>query len=66
MSKDAFPEHSFIATCLRVGLTIDDLKVLTYVDALKIVSSFLPDKVEENTSENTREANQQDIDRLLM
>jgi hypothetical protein len=51
---------------LRVGLTIDNLKSLTYVDALKIVVSFLPDKVEENTVENTKKATQQDIDRLLM
>lgn len=59
-SEEAFPEHSFIAICLRIGLTINDLKSLTYVDVMKILVSFLPDK-----KESVKEATQQDIDMFL-
>ena len=31
-----FPEHDFFATALKIGITIEDLKELTYVDILKI------------------------------
>lgn len=60
--KELFPEHCFIATCLRVGLTINDLKILTYVDVMKIIISFLP---KEDTKNNIRKATQQDIDKFL-
>lgn len=36
-----FPEHDFFATALKIGITIEDLKELTYVDILKIFISFL-------------------------
>lgn len=57
-----FPEHFFILACLRVGLTLEDLKFLTYVDVMKIFLSI------ENKKENpkVRKATQSDIDRLLI
>lgn len=57
-----FPEHHFLLTCFRLGLTIQDLKFLTYVDIMKIFLSI------ETKKEDTgvREATQADIDRLLM
>lgn len=49
-----------MASCLRVGLTINDLKILNYVDVMKILLSFLPKQIDK-----TRNATQQDIDRFL-
>lgn len=61
--KSIFPEHEFLAACLRIGLRIKDLKILTYVDVLKIFISFFDnDKEEENT---TRMATQEDIQNLV-
>jgi len=57
--EEIFPEHSFIATCLRVGMCISDLKLLTYVDVMKILLSFIPSK------NNQKYATQRDIDKLL-
>ena len=58
--EEPFPEHSFVATCLRVGLTISDLKMLTYVDVTKILLSFITIQ-----KSNERKATQKDIDELL-
>lgn len=57
-----FPEHYFLLACLRLGLSIQDLKILTYVDVMKIFLSI------ETKKENTgiRKATQADIDKLLM
>lgn len=59
--KVLFPEHHFLLACFRLGLTIQDLKFLTYVDIMKIFLSI------ETKKEDTgvREATQADIDRLL-
>lgn len=56
-----FPEHHFLLASLRLGLTIQDLKILSYVDIVKIFLS-IETKKEEN---KTRTATQADIDRLL-
>ena len=56
-----FPEHHFLLACLRMGLTIQDLKFLNYVDILKIFLS-IERKKEESKIKN---ASQADIDRLL-
>ena len=48
-TKEPFPEHEFIASCLRVGLSLNDLKELTYIDCMKILLSFLG---EENKEKN--------------
>lgn len=60
--KILFPEHDFISTCLRLGLTLGDLKLLTYIDVIKIMLSFLRRNKEKP---DTRQATQQDINRFL-
>lgn len=58
-----FPEHEFLAACLRMGLKIEDLKILSYIDVYKIfISFFNSDKEEEN---GTRIATQEDIQNLV-
>ena len=59
-----FPEHSFLLACLRLGLTIQDLKQLTYVDVMKIFLSIEKPK-NGKKKEIGRPATQADIDRLL-
>ena len=54
-----FPEHEFLASCLRVGLHISDLKELTYIDVMKILLTFIDSKP------RRKEATQKDIDMLL-
>jgi len=58
-SKEIFPEHQFISSCLRIGLTISDLRELTYVDVMKILFTFIDSNVIQ------KEATQSDIDKLL-
>lgn len=58
-TKEPFPEHEFIASCLRVGLSLNDLKELTYIDCMKILLSFLGEENKEKI------ATQKDIDKLL-
>lgn len=60
--KTLFPEHEFIGTCLKIGLTIEDLKILTYVDVMKILVSMLPNQEEQS---DDRKATQQDISNFL-
>lgn len=57
-----FPEHHFLLACLRLGLTIQDLRFLTYVDVMKIFLSIETKKKDVGA----RKATQADIDRLLM
>lgn len=57
-----FPEHHFLLACLRLGLTIQDLRFLTYADVMKI---FLSIETKEKDT-GVRKATQADIDRLLM
>ena len=57
-----FPEHHFLLACLRLGLTIQDLRFLTYVDVMKIFLSIETKKKDTGA----RKATQSDIDRLLM
>lgn len=56
---EVFPEHEFLASCLRVGLHISDLKELTYIDVMKILLTFIDSKPKGN------KATQSDIDMLL-
>ena len=58
---EEYPEQEFIASCLRVGLTTKDLKELTYIEAMKVLYSFL-----EKKGISQRKATQADIDKLLM
>ena len=58
--EEKFPEHSFVASCLRSGLQLSDLEKITYIDVMKILLSFIDDNDLEQ-----RCATQSDIDRLL-
>lgn len=62
--KSLFPEHEFLVACLRMGLKIEDLKVLTYVDVLKMFISFCS-KDERSTKDGAREATQKEIQNLV-
>ena len=62
--ESLFPEHEFLVSCLRMGLKIDDLKILTYVDVLKIFISFF-DKDENAEQNGTRKATKEDITNLV-
>ena len=58
---EEYPEQEFIASCLRIGLTIRDLEKITYIEAMKVLYSFLEkDKKEE------LKATQDGINKLLM
>lgn len=59
--KEEYPEQEFLASCLRVGITIKDLEELTYIEAIKVLYSFL-----EKNENKERKATQYDIDKLLM
>ncbi len=58
--EEVFPEHEFLSSCLRIGLTISDLKELTYVDVMKILFTFIG-----NDKIGQKLATQSDIDKLL-
>lgn len=58
---EEYPEQEFIASCLRVGLTIDDLKEVTYIEAMKILYST----IEKKKNKKVRKATQADWDRLM-
>ena len=57
--NEALEEHYFIASCLKMGLRIEDLKQLDYKDVAKLMLCFV-DK-QEKTS---RKATQADWDKL--
>ena len=55
-----------MSSCLRIGLTLNDLKKLTYVEVMKTMISYLDFKKDEKKKKsNVREATQADIDRFL-
>lgn len=56
----ALEEHLFIATSLKIGLTIQDLKELEYKDVVKIMLCF----VQENKTKSVNTATQKDWDKL--
>lgn len=60
-----FPEHHFLLACFRLGLTIQDLRFLTYVDIMKIFLSIESREGAKGSTSAVREATQADIDRLL-
>lgn len=61
--KILFPEHDFLITCLQLKLTMQDLKILSYIDVLKIFILTIKEE-KSNTQKDYREATQSDIDRL--
>lgn len=63
--RSIFPEHEFLITCLQLKLTIQDLKILSYIDVMKM-SILTLNTVKKDNCDETREATQSDIDKLLM
>ena len=63
--EELFPEHHFLLACFRLGLTIQDLRFLTYVDIMKIFLSIESREGVKGSTSAVREATQADIDRLL-
>lgn len=61
-SESDYPEYEFVASCLKIGLTINNLKELNYIEVMKILYSFIENKKVNN---NERNATQADIDRFL-
>lgn len=62
-SEDSiFPEHDFYLACIRLGLRIEDLRYLSYLDVLKI---FICLNKQKPKNKKERKATQADIDRLL-
>lgn len=59
--KSVFPEHEFIASCLRIGLNITELKQMTYVEAMKVLLAY----INYGETNDTKKATQQDIDKLF-
>ena len=60
--EEKFSEHAFISLWLKMNISISELKLITYVDFLKILVSFLPETVEKN---GTRMATQEEIAKLV-
>ena len=61
-----FPNLLFLSSCLRIGLTLNDLKKLTYVEVMKTMISYLDLKKDDKKKKsNVREATQADIDKFL-
>lgn len=61
--KSIFPEHEFLKICMNCGLHIEDLKLLTYIDVVKI---FLVSCAETKQVPKFKEATQADWDRLAL
>ena len=57
--NEALEEHQFIATCLKMGLRIEDLKQFQYKDVAKLMLCFI-DKEEPKI----KKATQADWDKL--
>lgn len=57
-----FPEHDFLSICLKINLNMQDLKLLTYIDVLKIFLSNCDIK----RNSKYRNATQADWDRLAL
>ena len=58
--SEALEEHQFIASCLKMGLRIEDLKQFTYKDVAKLMLCF----VDKEQKEKSRKATQADWDAL--
>ena len=59
-TNEALEEHQFLATCLKIGFRIEDLKQLEYKDVAKIMLCF----VDKEKNKQSRKATQSDWDRL--
>lgn len=63
--KNIFPEHEFLTACLRIGLRIEDLKILTYIDVLKIFVTIFNNNDDKEKSTGTRNATKKDIEKMV-
>ena len=61
LDEEEYPEQEFIVSCLRIGLTIEDLKEITYIEAMKMLYST----IEKKKTKKIRKATQADWDRLM-
>ena len=61
--KNIFPEHEFLKICLDYGMSIQDLKTLTYIDITKIFICSYKENQKRN-KKSFKEATQSDWDRL--
>ena len=57
--NEALEEHYFIASCLKMGLRIEDLKQFDYKDIAKLMLCFI-----EESKPKTKKATQEDWDKL--
>lgn len=57
-----FSAHSFEASCLKVGLSLRDLKERTYVSIMKVLFSFIDTDSKEK---EIKDATQKDIDKFM-
>lgn len=57
--KDNMDEYRFVANCLQVGLTIQDLKELDYIDVAKILVCLIP------SDQKYKRATKEDWDKLM-
>lgn len=62
--KEEYPEHEFVVSCLKLGLTTLDLEKFSYIEVMKIQYSFISSK-ENKTNNIYKKASQADIDKLL-
>lgn len=60
-TPDEYEDWRFLACCLTIGLSLDDLEKLQYKDVAKLLYVLS----EENKPKKERIATQQDINRLL-
>lgn len=60
--ESLYPEHDFYVSCLRIGLSLNDLHFFTYIDILKIFISYIGKTKETNGS---RKATQEEIQNLV-
>lgn len=61
--EDLFEEHQFILDCLEMGLTLDNLKELSYVDVLKMMICRIK-KFKKSEKPQIKKASQSDWDAL--
>ena len=55
-----FPEYAFAISCFKLGITLEDMKTLTWVECMKMIVSNLV-----AMRETTPKATQDDINKLF-
>lgn len=61
---DTLDTYNFIASCLKIGLKIEDLKDLEYKEVAKILLCYSRNDKEANKKTKYRKATQEDWDKL--